>query len=206
MPTSTEPLLQALTLLWERLRGDVPELPVIRPVVSHTPRSSDHRPSWTRTDDGAVAGLVINADTLQAGAEALLTSVLHDAVHVLNWQRDVKDVASRGIYHNASFLTAAEEVGLEWPEGAGRSGGTGYADVALTDAARERHASDLATLPEVIEQALPHIALPAKTRRATDRLTLSCQCTPPRKFRMSRTVAAQGPVICGVCSKEFTAD
>lgn len=205
MPIASGPLPLALNELWGRLRADVPALPAIRPTVSPTARSSDHSPRWTHADD-AVTGLVVSADILQEGAEAVVETVLHDAAHLLNWLRDVKDVTTRGVYHNASFLTAAEEVGLVWPEGAERVSGKGFVNPTLGDAARARHAVDLTELPAAIGSALPHLELPATPRasRTPDRLTLSCKCEAPRKFRISRTVAAQGPILCGVCNKEFT--
>jgi hypothetical protein len=142
---------------------------------------------------------------IAAGATAVLETVLHDATHILNWQRGVKDLTTRGAYHTRSFLTTAEEVGLEWEEGAERTGARGYDSFVLSDRARERHAADLAVLTEVIPQVLPHLKLPtpSKTNRVS-RLTLRCRCDPSRTFRISRTVAAVGPIICGVCEQPFT--
>ncbi|MEU3986085.1 hypothetical protein AB0F77_39515 [Streptomyces sp. NPDC026672] len=208
MPTSPGPTLAALTALWERVRADVPELPPILPTISPMARRRDHSPSrWTRTDDGSVSGLVVTADVLAEGPEAVLTAVLHDAAHVLNWVRDVKDITTRGAYHNASFLTAAEEVGLVWPEEAERVQGLGFVNPVLGEAARTRHREDLRALEAAVPDLLPHLALPASSRenRTPDRLTLECRCDPPRKIRISRTVAAQGPIVCGVCGEEFDA-
>jgi hypothetical protein len=108
----------------------------------------------------------------------------------------------RGAYHNQTYLSAAEEVGLEWPEDATR-GSAGFRDVRLSDVARRRHAADLTTLEEVIPVTLPHLQLPTTKAPRVDRLSLCCGCNPPRKFRIGRTVAAQGPIVCGVCGKEF---
>lgn len=136
-----------------------------------------------------------------------METVLHDAAHVLNWIRSVNDVTMNGVYHNQSFLTAAEEVGLVWPEGAERVRGKGFPNPVLSEAARKRHAADLITLEEVIPLTLPHLELPSTSRAGrTDRVSMACKCEPPRKFRIGRTVAAQGPIICGVCEKRFTAE
>ncbi|KUN16525.1 hypothetical protein AQJ23_44845 [Streptomyces antibioticus] len=111
------------------------------------------------------------------------------------------------MYHNQSFLTAAEEVGLVWPDGAERVKGKGFPNPVLSDAARKRHAPDLLALEEIIPLVLPHLELPSTSRAGrTDRLSMSCSCTPPRKFRIGRTVAAQGPIICGVCGEPFKAE
>jgi hypothetical protein len=204
MPTSPGPLLAALQALWERIRADAPELPPIRPTVSPTRRRYDHGPERWQEEDGTLGGFVVTADILQAGAGATLEYVLHEAAHVLNWRRGVQDTTTRGAYHTQAFLTAAEEVGLVWPEGAERSATRGFIDVELSDAARKRYARSLQELDVVIPLVLPHLELPKQTSsRTPDRLTLVCQCTPPRKLRVSRTVAAQGAITCGVCGQPF---
>lgn len=203
MPTSPGPLLEALSELWERLRDQVADLPPALFTVSPTTRRNDHGPArWTREDDGAVSGLVVSADVLQEGAESVVEMVLHDAAHILNWIRDVKDTTTRGAYHTQAFLTTAEEVGLEWSDGAERTATRGFSNPVMSTEARERYAADVEALEGVIPLTLPHLALPPTTAR-TDRLTLQCQCNPPRKLRISRTVAAQGPIKCGVCDATF---
>lgn len=199
-------MLAALEALWQRLQAEVSELPPIRPTVSPHKSRLDHGPQrWTRNDDGTVTGLVVTADVMREGSEAVVEHVLHEAAHILNWTRDLDDVTMRGVYHNGNFLTAAEEVGLEWPNGAQRVAGKGFSRPVLSDAARARHADDVAALDIVIPVVLPHMALPASAnvKSRTDRLTLSCECDPPRKLRVSRTVAAQGPITCGVCGAAF---
>lgn len=205
MPTSPGPLLEAIDALWERLRTHVEELPPIRPVVTAGTRPLAHGPArWTEDADGSVSGLVVSVDVLQEGEDAVLEHVLHEAAHVLNWRRGVSDTTMRGAYHNAHFITAAEEVGLVWPTGAKRAVSRGYDAVRLTDATRQRYAADLRTLADVIPVVLPHLELPTPPKaQRVDRLTLVCQCEPPRKLRVSRTVAAQGPITCGVCGAEF---
>ncbi|MFD5161034.1 hypothetical protein ACFWMJ_23645 [Streptomyces hawaiiensis] len=147
----------------------------------------------------------MNVDVLREGAEAVLELIIHDAAHMLNWKRGIKDTTMRGVYHNAEFLAAAEDLGLQWPEGMERIKGKGYSHPVLSDAARERHAADLETLEEIIPVVLPHLAVPSTTRAdRTDRLTLRCKCDPRRTFRISRTIAAQGPISCGVCKELFT--
>jgi hypothetical protein len=208
MPTSPGPLLQALVDLWDRLQAEVPELPRITPVVSPTTRRKDHGPErWRRDADGSVSGLVITADVLHEGAEATLVMVLHDAAHILNWTRDVQDTTMRGVYHNQRFLTAAEEVGLEWPAHSERAPGQGYVNPVLNAVAHTRHKPDLQRLTEVIPEILPHLEVPASSSAGrVDRLTLKCGCKPARSFRISRTVAAQGPITCNVCDTEFTSE
>jgi hypothetical protein len=208
MPTSPGPLLEALVDLWDRLRATVPALPRITPVVSPTTRRKDHGPErWTLDQSGFLSGLVVTADVLHEGADAVLEMVLHDAAHVLNWARDVQDTTMRGVYHNQRFLTAAEEVGLEWPAHRERAQGQGYVRPVLSDSARARYAPDLRRLTEIIPEILPHLEGPTSASAGrVDRLTLKCGCRPARSFRISKTVAAQGPIMCSVCDTEFTSE
>lgn len=154
--------------------------------------------------DGAVTGLVISATLLQSGEAETARFVLHEAAHVLNWTRNVKDTTMRGVYHNASYLTAAEEVGLVWPEGAERVRGKGYYEPVMSDEAAARFAPDVAALGQAIPQVLPHLVVPTVTTGGRPgRLTLQCKCDPPRKIRAGKTVVALGPITCGVCGAEF---
>jgi predicted SprT family Zn-dependent metalloprotease len=148
---------------------------------------------------------VVGVDTLQEGEEAVLERVLHEAAHVLCWTRGIKDTTMRGAYHNASYLTAAEEVGLIWPDNTERVQGRGYVSPQLTDAARHRYADDLAALKTAIPQVLPHLVVPDAPRsKRPDRLALQCSCKPkPRTIRVSQTVAALGAITCAVCGQDF---
>ncbi|QEU75836.1 hypothetical protein CP967_31185 [Streptomyces nitrosporeus] len=189
------------------MRDALPDLPAARLDVSTAPPSATHdgasRLAWA---GDVVTGLVISAETLKEGGACTVETILHEAAHVLCWIRGVQETTIRGAYHNRAFLTAAEETGLHWPAGMVRTGARGYATPALTPGARNRYASDIVALDDVIPRTLPLLPVPeAPARHRTpDRLTMQCGCTPPRKMKMSPTVAALGPVTCGVCGKPFT--
>lgn len=207
MSTSPGPLLQALDALWDRVRTYVPELPPARIAITPTPPPTRHGPERWTWEGGVVTGFVVSADTLTAGADATLEYVLHEAAHVLCWIRDVQDTTTRGVYHNAVYLDAATQVGLQWPAGRARVRGRGYVSPVLTDATRARYADDLSALETAIPRVLPHLTVPdVQSRpRPANRLYLQCECKPkPRRLQMSPTVAAEGPVLCGVCGAEFT--
>lgn len=204
MSTTPGVLTAALEQLWDTLRGDIPELPTARIAVSPAPPSSNHGPERWAVVDGVLTGLVINAQTLSDGAEATLTGVLHEAAHVLCWIRGVKDTTMRGGYHNARYMFAAGEVGLYWPEDKARDTVRGFASPELTDASRAKYAAHLRALRPAIDQTIPYLTVPEQPRSTRpDRLTVECQCSPPRKLRISQTVLAQGPVVCGVCGQHF---
>ncbi|KUF18858.1 hypothetical protein AT728_07440 [Streptomyces silvensis] len=131
--------------------------------------------------------------------------MLHEAAHILCWQRGISETTMRGVYHNQSFLAAAEEVGLEWPPGRARIQGRGYDSPRMCKLTEKRHAADIAALEDAIPIVRPHLHLPSQPSSSTrpDRQTLQCECTPPRKMRMSPTVAQKAPVLCGACKAEF---
>lgn len=208
MPTSPGPLLSALDDLWADVRRDVPELPDVHITLAPTPLTSSHGPErWTWEGEGVAAGLVVNAELMTLGPDAVLTWVLHDAAHLLSWIRGDKDTTMRGAYHNQTFLTTAEETGLTWPADAERSPGRGFHNPRMSDEATARYAGHLKSLATAIPLVLPHLTTPeTKTASRVHALTMVCGgCTPPRKMRMYPTIAGLGPVICGVCGTEFTA-
>ncbi|WP_369147054.1 hypothetical protein [Streptomyces sp. R44] len=209
MPTSPGgPLIHALHALWAHIQKAVPDLPPVRIAITSALSPPGHGPErWQEDEDGVVTGLVITASTLREGADATSHEVLHHAAHLLNWRRNVADTAARGAYHNARFLDAAAELGLALPAGAKRTT-RGFADVEMTPETHARYAADVAKLAAVIPGALPHLEPPPSAPRARgDRITLRCGCEPkPRAIKVGATVAALGPIVCGVCKKEFLAD
>jgi hypothetical protein len=205
MSTTPGALPTALERLWDALRADHPELPPARVAISTTPSISDHGPErWSLDDSGHLIGLTIGSDTLTAGPVAVLTAVLHEAAHVLNWTRGTKDTSGHGVYHNARYLSAAEEIGLSRPRGQGPTAARGVPTPVLPDVARERWAATLADLEPAIAQTLPYLASPDSARTGRQgRITAGCQCSPSRRVRVARTVYDLVPIVCGVCGGTF---
>lgn len=199
-------MIHALHELWAHLQKAVPDLPTVRIAIASTLSPPGHGPErWQEDDEGTVTGLVITASTLREGADAVVAEVLHHAAHLLNWRRGIADTAARGAYHNAKFLDAAAEVGLIRPPGAQRTS-RGFADVEMTPETHDRYSSDVQALSDVIPGALPHLEPPpAVARTRGDRITLRCSCEKPRTIKAGATVAALGPIVCGVCGKPFQA-
>ncbi|MFJ5103189.1 hypothetical protein [Streptomyces sp. NPDC088554] len=155
-------------------------------------------------EDGVVTGLVMSAATLANGPEAVVSTVLHEAAHVLCWVRQTPDTTMRGGYHNQRYLVAAEEVGLHWGPDDKRGSSSGFYVTALSEDAKQRHTADLKALETAIPLALPHLVSPTSSKhQRTERISLACKCEPARRVMMFGRVAAQGPVICGVCGQPF---
>ncbi|MEU7243408.1 hypothetical protein [Streptomyces sparsogenes] len=207
MPTTPGVLTDVLAAVWDAVRNTAPDVPDARIAAADTPPTSEHGPDrWAMDNDGVVTGLVVSAETLREGPEATITHLLHEAAHLLCWQRGIKDTASGGIYHNKRYLAAADEVGLRWPEDAARASSAGFSAVVMPQETLDVYSTYVKPLAAAIEQTLPYLATPATARTVrVNRLTLQCKkCTPPRKIQVSRTVAAAGPIVCGVCNTAFT--
>lgn len=202
MTTPPGALSAALTDLWAAIRERHTDLPGARVVVMPGRTPSSHGPDrWALTDKGLLTGLTMPTDVLREGPSAALRHLLHEAAHVLCWLGGESDTSQRGQYHNGRFLAAAEAVGLTW-SGAGPDG-TGYAGVTLpTDTAR-LYVDILRPMGPVIDAVLPFVDVQQPRASTQQRLSIACQCTPPRLARMSQTQIERGPITCGVCGAEF---
>ncbi|MFD9205958.1 hypothetical protein ACFVZM_06720 [Streptomyces sioyaensis] len=202
MPTSPGVLTNAMDEIWGMIREDHSDLLPAVITISATPAPANHGPERWSEKDGVLAGPIMDVPTLQQGAEQTLIRLLHDAAHGLNWLNGIPDTTTRGQYHNARFTDAAEAVGLVRD----LTGSKWQVSLSLSDAARARYAGALAMLADAIEQTLPHLTIPAAdatAKQRTNRMTAECKCDPPRKFRVGKTILAQGPIICGICNKQF---
>lgn len=206
MPTASGALTAALTEVWDAIRDTHPELPPTLPSVSPKPTSPAHGPSrWVVRDDGVLIGLCVGIDALSAGADAVVTCLLHEAAHVANWLRHVPDVSSRDVYHNDRFLAAAVEMGLVWPDGAERKSGRGLSTPVMSAETARMWAPWTERLAPLIAEAMADLSVAEPPRPRPDRLTLICECKPPRRIRAARSHVDPGPIVCGVCGAEFAA-
>ena len=170
--------------------------------------------------DGKPRGEVLLAgEALHLRPEEVFEVLLHEAAHGLNAARRIKDTSRGGRYHNARFAAAAEEVGLA----ASPMPPYGLARTALTAEARERYAAAIERLGDVmriarqLERGVKVGQSAGEEAEAGDgqgrdggearqkgRALAECGCG--RKLRIAPTVLAAGPVVCGLCEKEFVAE
>ncbi len=143
--------------------------------------------------------------------QVALTALLHLAAHALAGQRGRKETSNRGYYHNQEFVRLAEEVGLDAFDD-GHRGGRGWHHTNL-GAGAARYGDDGGAI-DVLTAAVPGDPT-APTDLAGTRATTSaggsrgyvaatCQCTPPRRIRASRTELERGGLDCRFCGVEFT--
>jgi hypothetical protein len=159
---------------------------------------------------GEVRGEVLLAgEALHLPAEDVFEVLLHEAAHGLNAARSVKDASRGGRYHNARYRATAIEVGLDVEQLAPY----GWAKTTLSKAAVERYSEEIKDLGDAARiarrlEARDAAAVgaggardPESGRSTPNPSALLCGCG--RRLRMAPSVAAKGPVLCGLCGSEF---
>ena len=166
--------------------------------------------------DGTVRGEVLLAgEALHLAPDAVFEVLLHEAAHGLNAALRIQDSSRGGRYHNVRFKATAEDLGLAVEQ----ARPYGWARTSLAPVARSRYDTEIAHLGEAMRIARRIEAdlrigesspaqggdsgknggtqpRPVQPRPAT------CGCG--RRMRMAPSVLAQGPVLCGVCGREFS--
>ncbi len=166
--------------------------------------------------DGAVRGEVLLAgEALHLAPEAVFEVLLHEAAHGLNAARRIQDSSRGGRYHNIRFKATAEDLGLIVEQ----ARPFGWARTSLAPVARSRYDAEIARLGEAMRIARRIEADPRIDESSTDQGADSgtnggtqprpepprpATCGCGRRMRMAPSVLAQGPVLCGVCGREFS--
>ncbi|MFM9449149.1 hypothetical protein [Streptomyces acidiscabies] len=230
-------LIAALEKCWTQIQKHHPDLPPVL-VITGTgiPRRQVERPSkstgarrrrefvtrghhwadrWAVAEqEQRLAELFVAGETVAAGGEEVVKTLLHEAAHALAHVRKIQDV-SRGDarWHRKEFAQLARETGLEPPRKSEKP--LGFSNCTLTDASRKRYAS---VIRQIDGSALPGLGGAAQddteeetptepeTPGSTNgkRVKVVCGCRPdPRAFPITPKVLAEGPIICGVCNEPF---
>jgi hypothetical protein len=228
-PAPSEPISEAAASqvvraceeAWEAIRTHHPDLPdAVMILGSGVERGRlvklGHWWAGRWVADGQPRGEVLLAgEALHLKPEEVFEVLLHEAAHGLNAARGVKDTSREGRYHNARFGAAAREVGLH----VAAMPPYGVARTSLTDETRERYGPSIDRLGEVMriarhiergvrgggEQGREQEGATAdqEEQRSKGRALAMCGCG--RKLRVAPTVLAAGPIVCGICEKEFSA-
>lgn len=202
-------LVAALDTAWSAIQARHPEVPdVILTVGSGTLGQSGGETKlghfaaerWQQAgQDGRLPELFIGGEGLQAGAEALLGTLLHEAAHGLAHTRGIKDTSRQGRYHNRGYRDLARELGLVCEE----DGRHGWTATRVPPSTAETYRAVLATL----EAALVawRYAEPARgtggKKPTNNGVVARCECG--RQFRITASVLELGPIVCGVCETPF---
>jgi hypothetical protein len=221
-PATASALIAACEQAWAEIRRHHPDVPHAVVVLgSGVERGRlvklGHWWGGRWLADGEVHGEVLLAgEALHLPAEHVFEVLLHEAAHGLNAARGVQDASRGGRYHNGRFKATAETVGLEvtlMPP-------HGWARTSLAPETTERYRDAIGRLGEAmriartIDRGLEVGAGDGRdhegrtgSRDGKDEPERSgvrpaiCGCG--RRLRMAPSVLAAGPVLCGLCGREF---
>lgn len=165
--------------------------------------------------------VLLAGEALHLPAEAVFEVLLHEAAHGLNAFQGVQDTSRGGRYHNQRFRTTAAALGLRVEQ----MRPYGWAKTTLTLAAAEDYATEIASLGQamrITRQLEAGVRLGAGQDRAGDgsevdgdrgpgggvrtRNGVGAACGCGRRMRIAPSVLARGPVLCGLCGAEFSAE
>lgn len=194
--TQLSDIAKALEYAYKQVSKHHDVLPIIFTVAldeRNTKRGSYTYDKWTN-HERTVDEVFINSNILAEGAESVMRTVLHEAVHSLARKREVQETSRDGRYHNKKFKELAEEVGLVVK----KDEKVGYCTPGLTDEAKVVYAGAVEKIAKVLEfwqEPRP------KGGSAGRQLKAVCGCG--RILRGSRKVFDEGEIICGNCGEEF---
>lgn len=131
-----------------------------------------------------------------ATAEELLSTLLHEVAHSLNFANGIQDTSANQ-YHNKNFKTQAEAFGLKTIEIKGK----GHASTELTEFGAKRWAKPLAILRKALELTATTTEGNAKPKgRNTNLLKAGCPCG--QSLRASAGTIGGG-ITCDQCKGQF---
>ncbi|WP_433193805.1 hypothetical protein ACQP1G_34170 [Nocardia sp. CA-107356] len=164
--------------------------------------------------------LFVGCEGFAAGADEVLSTVLHYAAHGIARTRAVKDTSRAGAYHNGRYKQIAEEVGLTVE----RTSGRGWATTSLADSTSTAYRNELPVLTTALVAHRLHEPGQASGVDNTDHdddetdeaggdpkaprggCAMVCRCDPPRRVRAFKRTVDAGPILCGVCQNAFHVD
>ena len=205
--TVAAPLVAAIEEAWAAIRErhqDVPE------VVVTLGSGSDAKgmklghfaaQRWVRGED-ELHELFVGGEGLVAGAASVLATLLHEAAHAAATARGIQDTSRQGRYHNQKFKAIAESFGLTIEHDAR----IGWSVTALPERTEAAYADTIAMLHRAITAHRRAEAVTVGGGRKSNNNGASAECGCGRKIRASLTVIEAGPILCGLCGTEFTAD
>jgi hypothetical protein len=209
-------LVTALDRAWAAIRTRHPEVPEVVITLGSgsigSPRGRltlGHfaRDRWQR-GQGRLPEMFVAGEGLSAGPREVLGTLLHEAAHGLADARGIQDTSRQGRYHNTRYRDLAAELGLE----VSKVDGIGWSGTTITEQTAEAYTAELAGLTGAIvawrhtegSAALTGDGEDSERTSNSNGLAARCQCG--RRVRVAPSVFAAGPITCGLCGGDFTAD
>ena len=129
---------------------------------------------WSTREGDSVHEIAVSSFHLKADVLEIIHTAIHETVHLMNHEIDVKDCASNG-RHNKKFKEAAEIFGLECADPANTPASIGYGRTSLTDDLRGD--IEKAFKPDYDAFRIFRNGLPVKPKKEPKRNSWACECT-----------------------------
>lgn len=199
-------LVRALERAWAAIReqhADVPEVVIVTGPGSSARRRAPLRlgqfaaERWHPGPESALGEVMIGGEGLERGADAVLGTLLHEAVHAVAQARGVKETSRQGRYHNSVFREIASELGLQVE----RHPTVGWSLTTLPSETAERYRH----VGEELDRALDcGASASSPTTRGRGRRAWSLRCAAARGGHGShRACSRAGRFICSICEQPF---
>jgi hypothetical protein len=203
-------MAEALDALWTKIQGYHPDMPEVVLFVSPVAHGMDTdryqvlghfgADRWrVPGQDAAIGEVLLVAEQMMRGPEALLETVLHEGAHALASARKVEDTSQNGRYHNAGFRGIAEELGLDVEQ----QGGRGWAATSLAEGTLERYADEVVAVGKALIELDKQRPRRERKPARNGPVKVVCECPHPRVMRVSPSVFLAAPVTCGACQADF---
>jgi len=191
---SDQQVLSGLDRLWSRIRAEHQDVPEV--VLDITPGRSSSCTSVGWLEVPVVEINLKDGDRTLTGRE-VLSYYLHQAAHGLVGP-EVR--GSEGRYHSSRYRDAARQLGLD----VGDYGGSGWSETELARGMLTKYQAEIRALDRALRNWQPTPQVKA-TRKTRNLVPAACQCSPPRRIRVSAGVLAKGDILCSICGQPFTA-
>jgi hypothetical protein len=196
----TAALIAALERAWRSIQHHHPDVPAAQVIVGQGSGNgrglplghlAPHRWQPASNPDALIHELLIAGEGLALGADDVFTTELHEAAHAVALARAISDTSRDGRYHNTSYKTIAEELGLIVT----RDPTFGWSITELPEHTRGRYDAIAAA---ITAHRLPE---PAAT---TGRNLAAAVCGCPRRIRVAAGTLLAGAITCELCGEAFT--
>jgi hypothetical protein len=150
---------------------------------------------WATNEGQSFNEIAFNLEHFATGEE-LLTTLIHEVAHSLNFKNEIKDVSANQ-YHNAKFKSQAEELGLKTDKDKKGS----VITTGLTELGLKRWAKALKILTDAL--ALTATGEGAQKPKGRNTNLIKAECADCGNIiRLSQTVLDSG-VMCMPCETQY---
>lgn len=202
----TPRLVAALDRTWTAIRvrhPDVPEVVITlgAGTMGSGPAKLGHFAAgrWQRGPAEELPEMFVAGEGLSRGPAEVLATLLHEGAHGVAAARKVQDTSRQGRWHNARYRAIAAELGLD----VAQAPGIGWSDTTAPPATAARYTAELGDLAAALT-VWRHPEHRGGGRTSSNN-GVAARCPCGRRIRVAESVLKDGPIACGMCHGEFTA-